>query len=132
MQKKAHKTRRQLQAEKAAVATKFTEKANSQTNPLESFSKFHKYTPKDGANVELSTNRVATLPSETVDWICDLMERNMKKLYEESSWGWDREAKKNELTEDSAWYLTASSEGRQIGFSHFRFDLDDGAAVLYW
>ncbi|OXU30472.1 hypothetical protein TSAR_013542 [Trichomalopsis sarcophagae] len=59
------------------------------------------------------------------------MERNMKKLYEESSWGWNGEAKKTELTEDSAWYLIASSEGKKIGFSHFRFDLDDGVAVLY-
>lgn len=82
--------------------------------------------------MELSCEKVTNLPAETINWIFDLMERNMKKLYQESSWGWDEKAKQEELTEEKAWYLIATYEGKNIGFSHFRFDLDDDVEVLYW
>lgn len=37
------------------------------------------------------------------------------------------------MTENSAWYLIASTkEGKPIAFSHFRFDMDYGLPVLYW
>ena len=55
----------------------------------------------------------------------------MKKLYEES-WGWNFDAKKAELTEEKACYLIATCQDKFIGFSHFRFDLDDNVEVLYW
>lgn len=131
-QKKAHKTRRQIQAEKTAVALRLVQKANALTNPIESHTTFHKYTSKDGTAIELSCQRVTNLPEETKKWILDLMERNMKTMYQQSKWGWDEAAKQAELMEDSAWYLLASSEGKMIGFSHFRFDLDNEIEVLYW
>ncbi|KAJ8672941.1 hypothetical protein QAD02_004202 [Eretmocerus hayati] len=131
IQKKARKTRRQLQAEKVINASKLVEKANAVANPLEPLSHFHKYTSKDGAVVELSCDKVTNLPAETVQWICDLMERNMKTLYEQSAWGWNKEEKDKELTEASAWYLLAKHEGKLIGFSHFRFDMDNAVQVLY-
>lgn len=52
--------------------------------------------------------------------------------YENSSWGWSDKKKRDEMTEDKAWYLLAKCEsGKAIGFSHFRFDLDEGDEVLY-
>lgn len=106
-------------------------KANEQSNPLESFTNFQKYTSKDGTVIELSCDRVTNLPEDTVKWIFDLMERNMKKLYEQS-WGWNEEEKHKEMTEDSAYYLIASCEGKKVAFSHFRFDVDQDIEVLYW
>ncbi|XP_058802030.1 N-alpha-acetyltransferase 40 isoform X2 [Phymastichus coffea] len=131
MNKKAHKTRRQIQAEKAAQAIKLVKKANLLSNPLQHLTDFHKYTSKDGSIFELTCDRVMNLPDETVKWIFDLMERNMKKLYEESSWGWNEDAKHTEMTENSAYYLIATSEGKKVGFSHFRFDTDDDIEILY-
>lgn len=53
--------------------------------------------------------------------------------YEQCSWGWSDQKKKDELSDDAAWYLIAKSvEGNLLGFSHFRFDLDEGIEVLYW
>ena len=108
------------------------QKANALVNPLETFADFHKYISKDSTVINLDCDRVTNLPPETLKWIFDLMERNMKTLYEQSHWGWDATAKQAEMTQDSAWYLIASYEGKLIGFSHFRFDLDDGIEVLYW
>lgn len=65
-------------------------------------------------------------------FVVDLLERNMKPLYEESSWGWNEKNKKEEMLEDAAWYLLAKdSEGKLCGFSHFRFDMDYDDEVLY-
>lgn len=56
----------------------------------------------------------------------------MKTMYEQSSWGWDPVDKQKELTEPTVWYLIASSNNTFVGFSHFRFDIDDREEVLYW
>lgn len=54
--------------------------------------------------------------------------------YEQCSWGWNDSKKLEEMMDDSAWYLIAKSkdDGSLLGFSHFRFDLDEGIEVLYW
>lgn len=53
--------------------------------------------------------------------------------YELCAWGWNDAKKYEELTDEAAWYLIAKSkEGSYLGFSHFRFDLDEGMEVLYW
>ena len=54
--------------------------------------------------------------------------------YEASAWGWNEKEKLSEMTEDSAFYLIASSkdENKPLAFSHFRFDMDYGHPVLYW
>ena len=56
----------------------------------------------------------------------------MKIPYEDSSWGWNAEEKQAELSDLGAWHLIATSEGKNVGFSHFRFDVDDDKEVLYW
>ena len=38
-----------------------------------------------------------------------------------------------ELFDEAAWYLVAQSADKTLlGFSHFRFDIDEGLEVLYW
>lgn len=54
--------------------------------------------------------------------------------YEKSSQGWKEHLKREEMTEDEAWYLvvTDTATDKPIAFSHFRFDMDYGEEVLYW
>ncbi|XP_076666224.1 N-alpha-acetyltransferase 40 isoform X2 [Andrena cerasifolii] len=125
------KTRRQLLAEKEATAKQLVDTANSVVNPLESLSSFHKYVTKDRQVIELSCMRAKDARPECVSWIFDIMERNMKSMYEQCDWGWDPIAKQKELTEPGARYLVASSDGEFLGFSHFRFDIDHREEVLY-
>lgn len=117
-------------AEKATVAKKRVEAANALDNPLHSALKNYKC--PDGEIISLKCNKVRDLGRKTLNWIFDLMERNMKSIYEET-WGWNPEKKQQELTEPAAWYLIATdSNGKSVGFSHFRFDMDYGEEVLYW
>ncbi|XP_029052551.1 N-alpha-acetyltransferase 40 isoform X1 [Osmia bicornis bicornis] len=128
---KKRKTRRQLLSEKKAIAKQLVDKANSVTNPLDPLNDFHKYTTKDNQIIELSCMRAKDALPECKSWIFDIMERNMKSLYEQCDWGWDPIAKQKELTEPAAWYLIASSNNVYLGFSHFRFDTDNREEVLY-
>ncbi|KAM0724578.1 N-alpha-acetyltransferase 40 [Formica fusca] len=130
MQKKARKTRRQLLADKAAVQQQLINRANALTNPLETLDKFHEYIIKD-YTIKLSCVRARDAQPECLSWIFDIMERNMKDMYEQSTWGWDVAEKQAELTEEMAWYLVASCNDKFLGFSHFRFDIDNGDVVLY-
>ncbi|XP_006567972.1 N-alpha-acetyltransferase 40 [Apis mellifera] len=128
---KKRKTRRQLLIEKEAIAKNLVDKANSVKNPIEHLHFFHKYITKDNEIIELSCMRAKDADSKCISWIFDIMERNMKSLYEQSNWGWDPIAKQKELTESTAWYLIASSNDKFVGFSHFRFDVDYREEVLY-
>uniref|UniRef100_A0A4W3GQ46 N-alpha-acetyltransferase 40, NatD catalytic subunit n=1 Tax=Callorhinchus milii TaxID=7868 RepID=A0A4W3GQ46_CALMI len=53
--------------------------------------------------------------------------------YEQSEWGWKDREKKEELSDERAWYLVArDGAGRSpLAFSHFRFDVECGEEVLY-
>ncbi|KAJ8984190.1 hypothetical protein NQ317_011099 [Molorchus minor] len=56
----------------------------------------------------------------------------MQVKYEQCTWGWSDQKKLDELTDERAWYLIAKCiDGTYLGFSHFRFDMDDGLEVLY-
>ncbi|XP_036149454.1 N-alpha-acetyltransferase 40 [Monomorium pharaonis] len=131
MQKKARKTRRQLLAEKAVMQQQLINKANALANPLEALPKFHKYITKDNDTIKFVCVKAKNAQSKCLTWILDIMERNMKDMYERSSWGWNMTEKQTELTEDTAWYLVALCDDKFIGFSHFRFDIDNGDVVLY-
>ena len=53
--------------------------------------------------------------------------------YENSDWGWNDKQKKEEMTEDKAWYIVArDTEGQPVALVHFRFDVDEDIEVLYW
>ncbi|XP_047509191.1 N-alpha-acetyltransferase 40 [Pieris napi] len=81
--------------------------------------------------VDMYIQRVTELDKNVLQWAIDLTERNMKNLYETCAWGWNRDRKVEEMTEDSAWYLIAKEKDSLLAFSHFRFDLDFGDPVLY-
>lgn len=130
MQKKARKTRRQLLAEKVATQQKLINKANALLNPLETLPKFQEYM-KDNDTFKLACIKAKDARLELLTWILDITERNMKDMYERSNWGWDAAEKQSELTEETAWYLVASCDEKLVGFSHFRFDIDNGDVVLY-
>lgn len=62
-----------------------------------------------------------------IEWIVD--------RYETSEWGWSDKEKREEMTEDKAWYLLArdaDNNNAPVAVVHFRFDLDNDDEVLYW
>ncbi|KDR24066.1 N-alpha-acetyltransferase 40 [Zootermopsis nevadensis] len=108
-------------------------KANNQDDPMAHFSEFRIF-EKNGINVKLECKRCGSLDVGTIHWIFDLEKRNMKALYEQCEWGWNDKIKKEEMTDDKAWYLiarTTEPECKPVAFSHFRFDMDYGDEVLY-
>ena len=53
--------------------------------------------------------------------------------YESCDWGWKDSVKREEMTEDKAWYLIARDQDKKpVAFVHFRFDLEVDQEVLYW
>lgn len=96
-------------------------KANDQSNPLEPLPSFKTFN-KNGVDLVLTAEKVTELDKETKEWICDLMERNMKEMYVKSEWGWSGENKRKELMEEAAWYLIARevATNKPVAFSHYR------------
>ncbi|CAB3248918.1 unnamed protein product [Arctia plantaginis] len=89
------------------------------------------YRNKD-LEVDMYMHRVTELDKNVLQWAIDLTERNMKQLYATCAWGWNKERKVEEMTDESAWYLIAKEKnGTLLAFSHFRFDMDFGDPVLY-
>ncbi|KAM3825113.1 N-alpha-acetyltransferase 40 [Vipera latastei] len=113
-----------------AVCAK-VEAANKLGDPLEAFPVFKKY-DRNGLNVSIECKRVSSLEPATLDWAFELTKRNMQTLYEQSEWGWKDREKRDEMTDDRAWYLIALENGSlPVAFSHFRFDVEYGEEVLY-
>uniref|UniRef100_A0A7N4PAM7 N-alpha-acetyltransferase 40 n=1 Tax=Sarcophilus harrisii TaxID=9305 RepID=A0A7N4PAM7_SARHA len=113
-----------------AVCAK-VEAANKLEDPLEAFPVFKKY-DRNGLNISIECKRVSGLEPATVDWAFDLTKSNMQTLYEQSEWGWKDREKREEMTDDRAWYLIAWEESAvPVAFSHFRFDVECGDEVLY-
>ncbi|KAG8522582.1 N-alpha-acetyltransferase 40 [Galemys pyrenaicus] len=113
-----------------AVCAK-VEAANRLGDPLEAFPVFKKY-DRNGLNVSIECKRVSGLEPATVDWAFDLTKTNMQSMYEQSEWGWKDREKREEMTDDRAWYLIAwESSSIPVAFSHFRFDVECGDEVLY-
>ncbi|XP_011068219.1 PREDICTED: N-alpha-acetyltransferase 40 isoform X5 [Acromyrmex echinatior] len=120
MPKSARKTRRQLLAEKAMVQRRLINKANALANPLETLHKFHEYITKDNNMIKLACVKAKDAPSDCLSWILNIMERNMKKMYEQSSWGWNATEKQTELTEEMACYeLQLEPSTRRKGLGRF-------------
>lgn len=106
--------------------------ANKLSDPLEPFPVFRAYN-KNAINAQLYVKRVTELEEPVKQWIFNLTKRNMQAKYEQCVWGWSDSEKLEEMMDDAAWYLIAQSvDGALLGFSHFRFDLEDGIEVLYW
>nr|CAI5836942.1 unnamed protein product [Callosobruchus analis] len=106
--------------------------ANKLEDPMEPFPVFRKYN-KNGLNIELSVKRSTNLDNGVKQWAFELTKKNMQLKYEQCSWGWNDKTKQEELFDDAAWYLMAKNveDRKLLGFSHFRFDMDEGIEVLY-
>jgi len=117
---------RKMDARVAIVKT-----ANLQDDPLDSLPSFKKFS-KNGLDLTLSTKRVSDLNHDGKEFIIDLLAKNMKKLYEDSEWGWNDKNKREEMLDEKAWYLLAeTSDGTIAGYSHFRYDMDFDDEVVY-
>jgi len=130
--KAAEKKKERLEMQKKVDARiKFVNAANKQEDPLGALPSFKVFS-KNGVACNLSTRRVTDLDENEKKAVVDLLIRNMKALYEQSNWGWNEKNKRDEMLEDSAWYLLAKNEeGKICGFSHFRYDMDYDDEVLY-
>lgn len=107
--------------------------ANNTDDPLAKMVAFKKF-DRNGLNLSLQCSRVKDLDEDTMDWIFKLTKDNMQRLYEEADWGWTDKEKKEEMTEDAAWHIVArdlAHDNKPVACVHFRFDMDEGDAVLY-
>ncbi|KAL4709371.1 hypothetical protein ACJJTC_013660 [Scirpophaga incertulas] len=122
---------RKLEQRRIADGISFVSSANKLTDLAPLCSELLVYKNND-FEVEMYIQRVTELEKDVLDWTIGLTERNMKKLYETCAWGWNKERKIEEMTDDNAWYLIAKTNtGTLLAFSHFRFDMDFGEPVLY-
>jgi GNAT superfamily N-acetyltransferase len=69
-------------------------------------------------------------PEEYLDWIMDLVTRNMTHIYD-ANWKWSVECKRHELSEYASNYLIATVSGIPIGFVHFRFEQQNDEFVVF-
>ncbi|GAV05627.1 hypothetical protein RvY_15727 [Ramazzottius varieornatus] len=111
--------------------------ANASNDPLSACSSdLTKFVTTKGREITLECFRVTQIREKephVVEWMFSLVERNMKELYEQCSWGWNPKAKHNEMTESDAFYLIAKDykNSTLTGFCHFRFVIDYGIEVVY-
>lgn len=85
----------------------------------------------DDKELSVEFKRSEELTVELKASLVDLLETNMRQQYEESPAGWDRSEKEAEMFHSSSRHLVLSSGDQLVAFSHFRFDLDYGAEVVY-
>ncbi|XP_061462278.1 N-alpha-acetyltransferase 40 isoform X2 [Rhineura floridana] len=128
--KEKKQKRLEERAARDAVCAK-VDAANKLGDPLEAFPVFKKY-DRNGLNISIDCKRGSSLDPATLDWAFELTKTNMQTLYEQSEWGWKDREKRDEMTDDRAWYLIALEDGSlPVAFSHFRFDVECGDEVLY-
>ncbi|XP_066142673.1 N-alpha-acetyltransferase 40 [Euwallacea fornicatus] len=106
--------------------------ANKIENPLIEFPVFQKFN-KNGVVADLIYRTSTGLSEMEKKWAFALLKKNMQLKYEQSSWGWSENKKRDELFDEAAKFLIAKSahDGAYLGYSHFRFDVDEGIEVLY-
>ncbi|XP_063231523.1 N-alpha-acetyltransferase 40 isoform X2 [Bacillus rossius redtenbacheri] len=128
---KLKRLKKKLNDSGLTAAQKLVAKANQMADPMAAFVDLRKY-ESDGLVFHLECKKASLLPQATLDWAFELLKRNMQNLYEQCEWGWNEKAKRDEMTDEMAWYLTATASDNQlVAFSHFRFDVDYGDEVLY-
>ncbi|KAK9869308.1 hypothetical protein WA026_003058 [Henosepilachna vigintioctopunctata] len=129
---KEKRLQRKEEQMRISQAMQIVAQANKLEDPLEPFPVFRKFS-KNGINAELYVTRAVKLDESIKEWAFSLTKKNMQYKYEGCSWGWSDTKKLEELTDEAAWYLIAKSvdNGSLLGFSHFRFDIDEGIEVLY-
>ncbi|KAJ7365417.1 N-alpha-acetyltransferase 40 [Desmophyllum pertusum] len=128
---KEKKLKRKEEMAKVSAAQAVVDVANEVKDPLAPLTAFRSF-KRNELDLHLECQRVTDMSAKDIDWAFDLTKHNMQLLYENSPWGWNDKKKKDEMTEDKAWYLMAKDESaKAVAFSHFRFDLEEGDEVLY-
>jgi len=129
---KEKRLQRKEEQQKIREAMTVVADANKLDDPLGDFPVFQKFN-KNGIVADLVYRKAGDLNELERQWILSLTKKNMQLKYEQCSWGWNEAKKAEELNDEAARYLIAKStnDGAYLGFSHFRFDLDEGIEVLY-
>ncbi|XP_046848879.1 N-alpha-acetyltransferase 40-like isoform X2 [Xenia sp. Carnegie-2017] len=128
---KEKKLKRKEEQAKISAAQLIVDAANNVDDLMKPLSPFTKY-DRNGLKVSIKCIKICDMNKDDFDWAFQLTKTNMQVLYEKSSWGWNDKKKHEEMSEDNAWYLIAADEnGKSVGLSHFRFDLDNDVEVLY-
>ncbi|XP_030759538.1 N-alpha-acetyltransferase 40 [Sitophilus oryzae] len=129
---KEKRLQRKEEQQRLREAKALVEKANSIENPLQDFPVFQKYN-KNGLTADIIYKKSSDLDETERTWVLNLTRRNMQLKYEACSWNWNDTKKSEELYDEAARFLIAKSteDGSYLGFSHFRFDMEEGIEVLY-
>lgn len=131
---KAKEKKMKRKEENARIAAKqsLVDAANEMEDPMVNLLPFKKF-ERNGLSVNIQCLRACDVDKELMDWAFELTKKNMQTLYEASDWGWNDKQKKDEMLEDQARYLIATTTEDQVPVAavHFRFDLDNDDEVLY-
>ncbi|KAF7273542.1 N-alpha-acetyltransferase 40 isoform X2 [Rhynchophorus ferrugineus] len=129
---KEKRLQRKEEQQRIRDAMNVVAEANAIENPLVAFPVFQKFN-KNGVSADLIYKKSADLTDTEHSWVLNLTRKNMQLRYEQCSWGWNEAKKTEELYDEAAKYLIAKSsiDGSYLGFTHFRFDLEEGIEVLY-
>lgn len=128
---KERRQKRKEENDKYAASQELVNKANALKDPMAELAVFKRF-DRNGLSLSITAHKVTDLDKETVDWLFDLTKANMETLYESSGWGWNDKQKREEMTDENAWYLIAKDqENKPVAMVHFRFDIDEEIEVLY-
>lgn len=128
---KDKKMKRKEEEEMMQTKRVVVDAANAQEDPLAALVAFKKY-ERNGLNLTISCEKAPNLDADTTKWAFSLTKSNMEDLYIASGWGWSDKQKKDEMTDDAAWYLIARDDNKlPVALVHFRFDMDFDDEVVY-
>jgi len=105
--------------------------AHKLTNPLEPIPECASFTCTNGSTGTLKHCMASELSAKQLNWLMDLMKRNMKYFYKKSQDNWNARKKQKEMTQKTSRYLIATVNDKPVAFTHFQFDMDYGRQVLY-
>jgi GNAT superfamily N-acetyltransferase len=108
---------------------------NAVEDVFEEFKAFRAYKRDNkGINVGFEYfQSYAKMPADAQAFVFDLLKRNMQAHYNNcNGMGWQDKKKKKELKHADARYIVARDEKSEpVAFCHLRFEVEEGAAVLY-
>jgi len=128
---KDRKKDRKIADEKYKQSKAIVDAAKAVEDPLAPFAVFASY-KKSNLDATIKVLRCAQLTDQLKKDLFTLTKDNMETLYKQTESGWSDRDKKDEMFEEEAMYLVATApDGKLLGYSHFRFDMDYGTEVLY-
>ena len=71
-------------------------------------------------DIKIEYHHIDTMPSVEINWMCNIVEENMKDIYKKADWTWNRDEKILELSETENYLVIEGA-----GFLGFRDELDD-------